>query len=176
MDASRSLCAVIVAFATSGCAVAPTPQGLARAAQPRAAAQPAGAPTVHGPTPAACVEYGLASWYRTAPGRRRTADGEDHPRTTLTGAHPFLPFGTKVRVTDLDTDRSITVRIDDRGPFVPGRIIDLSAAAARQLGMRRDGVVHVRLLAIPGRSGPIPTPAATRPLPRCVPHRDTGQA
>jgi rare lipoprotein A len=63
----------------------------------------------------------------------------------LTAAHRSLPFGTVVRVTNLENGRRITVVIDDRGPFIRGRVIDLSVAAARRLGMVRDGVVPVRV-------------------------------
>lgn len=98
--------------------------------------------------PALCTQVGLASWYR--PQGRRTADGDRYGPDALIAANRSLPFGTRVRVTDLDSGRSVVVRIDDRGPFVRGRIIDLSAAAAGRLGMRQDGVATVRL-AIPGR-------------------------
>jgi rare lipoprotein A len=67
----------------------------------------------------------------------------------LTAAHPNLPFGARVRVTRLDDGRQVTVRINDRGPFVKGRIIDLSYAAARKLDMVRLGVVEVRLEVLP---------------------------
>jgi rare lipoprotein A len=63
----------------------------------------------------------------------------------MTAAHKTLPFGTRVRVTDLDTDRSVTVRINDRGPFVEGRIIDLSRRAADRLGIRDKGTANVKL-------------------------------
>lgn len=120
------------------------------------------------PTPGLCVEYGLASWYRPAAERVRTADGERPRPDALTAAHPFLPFGTPVRVTDLETGRSVTVRIDDRGPFVRGRIIDLSAAAAGRLGMRRGGIARVRLLAAPGHAGSVRFGTAPTDPPRCA--------
>ena len=94
---------------------------------------------------AQCAEIGLASWYRTEDGRILTADGERYHPDALTAAHRFLPFGTEVLVTDLATGRSIVVRINDRGPFIKGRIIDLSSKAAQQMGMRQQGVVRVRL-------------------------------
>ena len=97
--------------------------------------------------PAPCTQLGLASWYR--PELHRTADGDREGPDALIAAHRNLPFGTRVRVTDLDSGRSVVVRIADRGPFVRGRIIDLSSAAARRLGMRQDGVASVRL-EIPG--------------------------
>lgn len=96
------------------------------------------------------MQSGLASWYR--PGLHRTADGNLDGAGTLIAAHRTLPFGTRVRVTDLESGRSVIVRINDRGPFIRGRIIDLSPEAAMRLGMRRDGVAKV-LLDIPGAPG-----------------------
>lgn len=78
-------------------------------------------------------QCGIASWYGTESGRV-TANGERFPGREATAAHRTLPFGTHVRVTDLRTGRSIVVRINDRGPYVRGRIIDLSPAARRALG------------------------------------------
>ena len=122
------------------------------------------------PAPAGiCAESGLASWYRPSAGQRRTADGQIARADALTAAHPFLPFGTSVRVTDVETGRSVTVRIDDRGPFAGGRIIDVSAAAATRLGLRQDGIARVRLLATPGRSGPVPERGPSGEIPRCTP-------
>lgn len=91
------------------------------------------------------TETGLASWYGTSEQGRKTASGERFDRNAMTAAHPSLAFGTIVRVTSLETGRTVKVRINDRGPFVRGRIIDLSAAAAARLGIREDGVARVRL-------------------------------
>jgi rare lipoprotein A len=88
---------------------------------------------------------GLASWYGPGFYGKRTASGTVYTGTALTAAHPSLPFGTLVRVTNLANGRTVVVVIDDRGPFVRGRVIDLSAAAARRLGMIQNGVVPVRL-------------------------------
>jgi rare lipoprotein A len=88
---------------------------------------------------------GPASWYGPGFHGRRTASGTVHTGAALTAAHRSLPFGTRVRVTNLANGRTVVVVIDDRGPFVRGRVIDLSAAAARRLGMIRAGVVPVRL-------------------------------
>src|SRR3954466_6796367 len=88
---------------------------------------------------------GLASWYGPGFYGRRTASGAVYTGAALTAAHPALPFGTLVRVTNLANGRAMVVVIDDRGPFVHGRVIDLSEAAARRLGMIRDGVVPARL-------------------------------
>jgi rare lipoprotein A len=90
-------------------------------------------------------QAGLASWYGPGFHGRRTASGTVHTGAALTAAHRSLPFGTRVRVTNLRNGRTVVVVVDDRGPFVRGRVIDLSRAAARRLGMVRDGVVPVRL-------------------------------
>ena len=88
---------------------------------------------------------GKASWYGSESGNR-TANGEHFNPNGITAAHRKLPFGTKVKVTHLKTNKSIVVRINDRGPFVGGRIIDLSKGAARMLGMT--GTDTVKLEAI----------------------------
>lgn len=88
---------------------------------------------------------GLASWYGPGFHGRRSASGERFNQNALTAAHRSLPFGTRVQVTNLNNGQSVIVRINDRGPFVGGRVIDLSAAAARMLGMMRSGVAPVRL-------------------------------
>ncbi|MFV3411415.1 septal ring lytic transglycosylase RlpA family protein [Pseudomonas nitroreducens] len=88
---------------------------------------------------------GTASYYGKAHHGKRTASGERFNQNALTAAHRTLPFGTRVRVTNLDNDRSVVVRINDRGPFGRGRIIDVSKAAAEQLNMLRTGTARVRL-------------------------------
>ena len=90
-------------------------------------------------------ETGLASWYGPEFHRKRTASGERFDMEALTAAHRSLPFDSYVRVTNIATGRSVVVRINDRGPFIADRIIDLSARAARQLGIKEDGVVRVRI-------------------------------
>ena len=90
-------------------------------------------------------QAGLASWYGPGLHGRRTASGTVHTGAALTAAHRSLPFGTLLRVTNLRNGRAVVVVVDDRGPFVRGRVIDLSLAAARRLGMVRDGVAPVRL-------------------------------
>ena len=87
----------------------------------------------------------MASWYGPGFHGRRTANGEVYNQNALTAAHRSLPFGTKVRVTNVNTGSSVIVRINDRGPFSGGRVIDLSAAAARVIGMLRSGVAPVRI-------------------------------
>lgn len=88
---------------------------------------------------------GEASFYSTDYHGRRTANGERYNMFRYTAAHPTLPFGSKVRVTNLENKRKVVVRINDRGPFVKNRIIDLSYAAARKLKMIKDGVARVRI-------------------------------
>jgi rare lipoprotein A len=90
---------------------------------------------------AAQAESGRAAYY----GGGRTASGERSGPSELTAAHRTLPFGTRVLVTNLRNGRSVTVRINDRGPYGRGRIIDVSVAAARELRMMRSGTVMVRL-------------------------------
>jgi rare lipoprotein A len=90
-------------------------------------------------------QVGLASWYGPAFDGKRTASGERFDMNTLTAAHRTLPLNSYARVTNLATGRSIVVRINDRGPYSPGRIIDLSARAARELGMKKHGVARVRV-------------------------------
>lgn len=91
------------------------------------------------------TEVGLASWYGPAHDGRATASGERFDMEAMTGAHRTLPFGTVVRVTNLETGRSVQVRINDRGPYVSGRVIDLSSRAAAALGLKRAGVARVRI-------------------------------
>ncbi len=91
------------------------------------------------------VETGLASWYGAPYHRRRSANGEVYDMNAPTAAHRTLPMNSIVRVTNLKTGNSTLVRITDRGPFVPGRVIDLSAAAAREVNAWREGLVRVRL-------------------------------
>ncbi|MFB8787752.1 MAG: septal ring lytic transglycosylase RlpA family protein [Potamolinea sp.] len=91
------------------------------------------------------ISSGLASWYGPGFHGNRSASGEIYNQNAMTAAHRSLPFGTYVQVTNMDNGRSVVVRINDRGPFVGGRVIDLSAAAARVLGVTNTGVAPVRL-------------------------------
>ncbi|ARS26017.1 septal ring lytic transglycosylase RlpA family protein [Sphingomonas sp. KC8] len=88
---------------------------------------------------------GLASWYGGGHHGRTTANGEKFDMNAISAAHPTLPMPSYAEVTALDTGRKVIVRINDRGPFASGRIIDLSRAAARQLGTEKAGVVRVRV-------------------------------
>jgi rare lipoprotein A len=91
------------------------------------------------------VETGLASWYGRKFHGRRTASGEVYHQEKFTAAHRTLPWGSKVKVTNLANGKSVEVRINDRGPFVKGRIIDVSRAAARALGIVRAGIATVEV-------------------------------
>lgn len=93
---------------------------------------------------------GVASWYGGKFHGRRTASGETYNQHALTAAHRTLPFGTEVVVTNQNNGKSVVVRINDRGPFSGGRIIDLSHKAASQIGMINSGTARVRLEVIGG--------------------------
>jgi rare lipoprotein A len=94
------------------------------------------------------VELGIASWYGHPYHGRRAANGEVYDMEKLTAAHRTLPFGTWVEVLNLRNQKRVRVRINDRGPFVEGRIVDLSRAAARQIAMIGPGTAKVRLKVI----------------------------
>lgn len=136
------LAAVLVLF-TAGCrhkrtALAPPPPS----PPPQVSSEPAPAATTATLEPG---ETGVASWYGHPFHGRASASGEIYDMEQMTAAHRTLPFGTMVRVHDLDNEKSVDVRINDRGPFVDGRIIDLSHAAARAMEMIGPGTARVRL-------------------------------
>ncbi|MBP0113784.1 septal ring lytic transglycosylase RlpA family protein [Bradyrhizobium vignae] len=87
------------------------------------------------------ASHGVASFYSDT----ETASGEKFDKNELTAAHPTLPFGTKLRVTDTSSGRVVTVRVNDRGPFIRGRVVDISPSAAEALGMVDKGTTNVRL-------------------------------
>ena len=91
------------------------------------------------------ASYGLASFYAEG---TRTASGETFNPRELTAAHRTLPFGTRLCVTNVATGRSVTVRVNDRGPFVPGRVVDVSYSAAEMLGIIGRGVAKVKLVVV----------------------------
>lgn len=106
----------------------------------------AGCATDGGATSAgATLERGQASYYHDRYQGQRTASGEPYNAQALTAAHRRLPFDTRVRVTNLENGRQVTVRINDRGPFTEGRVIDLSRRAAKRLGMIKAGTAPVRV-------------------------------
>jgi len=122
-------------------------------------AQPSTAPQGQSPAPAQApvaksrpvhkrmtdLLHGIASWYGAVRDGHRTASGERFDMNALTACHPTLPFGTLVKVTDLNTKKSVVVRINDRGTLSTGRVIDLSYAAAKELEITRSGLAPVAL-------------------------------
>ena len=133
----------LLSCASAGCAH-PHPRS-SRAPLPPPANPPAPRPAPSPVAPGSFVELGSASWYGVPYHGRRAANGEIYDMYKLTAAHRTLPFESVVRVTNLKNGREIEVRINDRGPFVDDRVIDLSLAAARALDMVASGVVPVRL-------------------------------
>jgi rare lipoprotein A len=93
-------------------------------------------------TPTQIASLGVASFYTEG---QQTASGEKFDTNDLTAAHPTLPFGTRLRVTNVASGRSVTVRVNDRGPYVPGRVVDVSHSAADELGMVGSGIAKVKL-------------------------------
>jgi rare lipoprotein A len=110
--------------------------------EPEESATLAKIPELREPT---IMETGLASWYGPRFHGKRTASGEIFNQHDFTAAHRTLPWGSKVKVTNTANGKSVEVRINDRGPFGRGRIIDLSRAAARVLGMMGSGIITVRI-------------------------------
>ncbi|MBZ5515018.1 MAG: septal ring lytic transglycosylase RlpA family protein [Acidobacteriia bacterium] len=124
---------------------APSPRRVPMPTTTRPQAAPVPAPP-QAPTSGIQGETGIASWYGHPFHGRRTANGETYNMYDMTAAHRTLPFGTQVRVHDLENGRDVQVRINDRGPFVEGRIIDLSFAAAQAMGMPSTALVRLELL------------------------------
>jgi rare lipoprotein A len=110
------------------------------------------------PTAAGFNQSGKASWYGKKFHGRKTANGETYNMYGISAAHKTLPLGTWVRVVNLENQRTLDVRINDRGPFVHGRIIDLSYGAAKKLGVVGPGTAKVRISSLGKRSGSGKTP------------------
>lgn len=135
-------CLTVLLFA-SGCASRRVPSS--------PPAPPPSASTKNPPAVAGeYVEEGVASWYGEPFNGRRTSNGEIYDMHGYTAAHRTLPFGAVVRVTNLDNGQQTQVRVNDRGPFVNNRVIDLSQSAARAIGMIGPGTAHVKLEVIAG--------------------------
>lgn len=133
MSPARALAALALPLALAGCLHARPAAG-------------GGAPGPdRGEPGGARGEVGLASYYADRFHGRPTASGQPYDRGALTCAHPSAPFGARLRVTDLETGRSVLVTVNDRGPHLPGRVVDLSRAAAERLGMLGRGLVRVRV-------------------------------
>ena len=90
-----------------------------------------------------CLQIGIASWYGKDMTGRRTASGEKYNPNALTAAHRKFPFGTRLNVINLENESNVTVTVNDRGPYLSNRILDLSSEAAHQLGMKKPGLVAV---------------------------------
>ncbi|MCW2248466.1 rare lipoprotein A (peptidoglycan hydrolase) [Azospirillum fermentarium] len=155
----RTFSASVACAFLAGCTVSPAPDGT-----PIAVAGTAATPTtVHrqppgGTAPRTVALSGLASWYGPHHQGRRTASGARFDMRERTAAHPALPMGTRLQVSDPASGRSVLVTVNDRGPHVPGRIIDLSWRAAHDLGITDAGIVMVRLDVLP----PVSVAPATR--------------
>ncbi|MCC5858677.1 MAG: septal ring lytic transglycosylase RlpA family protein [Ectothiorhodospiraceae bacterium] len=128
-------------------------------------------------------QEGLASWYGKKFHGRRTSSGETYDMYAMTAAHKELPIPIYVRVTNLENQRSVVVRVNDRGPFAPGRIIDLSYAAADRLGMVDQGTARVRIQTLSRTLPPEDAPPrlaggedAVRPAAASEPGSDNGNA
>ena len=91
------------------------------------------------------TEVGEASWYGPGFQGKETANGDTFDQTKMTAAHPSLPMGTKAKVTNLENDKEVEVRINDRGPYAKDRVIDVSRAAAKKLDMQEDGTAQVKI-------------------------------
>jgi len=124
--------------------------------------QPAVEPVEEGWT-----EKGIASWYGEPYHGRRTASGEIYDMHQLTAAHKTLDFGSVVKVTRRDTGTDVKVRINDRGPFVEGRVIDLSYAAAKKIGLDVDGVAPVKIKLVGHDNAPRQTPPRVEERENC---------
>jgi rare lipoprotein A len=133
----------------AGCGVQLRRQALAL---PPAAPPPPPAPQAREKAPSArqkiIQQVGEASWYGPYHQGKETASGETFDQNQLTAAHPTLPLGSKATVTNLATGKSVKVTINDRGPYVNGRKIDLSHAAARKIGLTKQGVAKVKITAV----------------------------
>jgi rare lipoprotein A len=147
MNSSKLALLACLGIAAAGTSLAQSPPAAAPAQAP-APAPAASAPAVPPPPVAAKTADamdGLASVYSDKLNGHKTASGQVFHQADLTGAHPSLPFGTKVKVTNKNNNKSVEVRINDRGPTQAGRVIDLSSAAAAKIGMKKNGTAPVTL-------------------------------
>ena len=133
----------------AGCSLKEEPVPLPPVPQAHEKAAPAPAPQAQEKAaPAekpATTQVGTASWYGPGFHGQETASGETFDQHALTAAHRTLPLGTEAKVTNLETGQSVTVKINDRGPYVQGRQLDLSQAAAKQIGLTKKGVAKVKI-------------------------------
>lgn len=136
---------LLLLTACAGQPPAQPPQVPPPVSPPKKEAQPSAQPVQPTRSDGKFQQTGLASFYANRLHGRRTASGERYDKKAFTAAHRDLPFGTRVWVVNLKNKRGVEVRINDRGPHRKGRIIDLSHAAAKQLGMLKDGVARVEI-------------------------------
>ena len=139
----RSILFALIGLATTGFSIAQTPNVAVPNPSP-ATAQPAAPPPATAAKSTDAME-GLAAVYSDKLNGRKTASGQVFRQSELTAAHPSLPFGTKVNVINTKNNKSVQVRINDRGPTQAGRVIDLSSAAAAKVGIRKTGTAPVKL-------------------------------
>ncbi len=111
-------------------------------------------PTSAPPTLGVPIERGIASWYGPKFNGKRTASGERYDMNAFTAAHPSLPFGTKIGVRNTRTGREVMVRVNDRGPYSKNRVLDLSYAAAREVGVVGPGTASVEIYLVPATGAP----------------------
>jgi rare lipoprotein A len=137
--------AVLLSVASLGAGAASGPSNLEAAKVTKPPVTPTSAYATHKPKKTQAYQVGTASWYGDYFQGKQTASGELYDMNDLTAAHPTLPLGTFVKVTNLRNGRAVVVRINDRGPVVDGRIIDVSYNAARALGFKERGLQTVRL-------------------------------
>jgi rare lipoprotein A len=145
---AAAACSVALSVLLGGCATArpalpPGERQPAVAVVPAPVTDQPPAPIPGPVAPVLEVETGVASYYANSLAGRRTASGEPYDPDELVAAHRHLPFGTILRVTDPASGRSVQVRVIDRGPFTPGRVLDVSWRAAEELGMIRRGLLRV---------------------------------
>lgn len=175
-DMTRVFLTVIIVLCLSGCArerhvVKSIPQPLKKLVIPDKITDPSFRPyDINGekyyPLPSAdgFVQYGKVSWYGKKFHGRPTASGEIYDMYKKSAAHKTLPLGTIVKVINLDNNRETVVRINDRGPFVKGRIIDLSYATAKEIGLVRQGVARAKIIALGKEVGKLKSPQGLKPV------------
>jgi rare lipoprotein A len=139
---AQSLAVVLTAAALAACAQAPMATNQSSWSSQRVASVHKRHSPLASKDASLDASSGVASFYSSG---SRTASGEAFNPNELTAAHRTLPFGTKLRVTNVATGQSVTVRVNDRGPFVAGRVVDVSSSAAESLGMTGKGVAKVKL-------------------------------
>lgn len=154
----------IACLVSFGAAQRPTSSGSTKyAAVPQSVIQAAQLSAAKTRVSAKPYQIGTASWYGQDFEGKPTASGEPYNMYDLTAAHPTLPLGTYVKVTNLRNRRAVVVRINDRGPVVDGRIIDVSYSAAKVLRFHTAGVQRVRLDIVPARTAPVMMAVLQRP-------------